>query len=88
MTCFAGSDACVAPVLNLSEARSHPHHVARGAYVRLEGIPQPAPAPRFASTPGRVAGRPPHAGEHTVEILSAAGFSQAEIAGLREAEAI
>lgn len=88
MTRFAGSDACVAPVLNLSEARSHPHHVARGTYIRLEGIPQPAPAPRFASTPGRVAGRPPKAGEHTVEILSAAGFSQAEICGLREAEAI
>ena len=88
MTRFAGSDACVAPVLNLSEARRHPHHVARGTYVSVEGVPQPAPAPRFGGTPGRVAGGPPRPGEHTVEILSAAGFSQAEISGLREAEAI
>lgn len=87
-THFAGSDACVAPVLNLSEARRHPHHVARRAFLEADGIAQPAPAPRFGGTPGRVGGKPPTPGEHTVEILSAAGFSRADIAGLREAEAI
>ena len=85
---FAGSDACVAPVLNLSEARAHPHHVARRTYMQVDGIPQPAPAPRFGGTPGRAGRSPPAPGEHTIEVLSAAGFSRAEIAGLREAEAI
>ena len=85
---FAGSDACVAPVLNLSEARAHPHHLARSAYTQIDGIPQPAPAPRFGATPGRAGGRPPAPGEHTVEVLSAAGFSRADIAALRAAEAI
>lgn len=85
---FAGSDACVAPVLNLSEARIHPHHVARRTFLEIGGVPQPAPAPRFGGAPGRVGGKPPAPGEHTIEVLSAAGFSRADIAGLREAEAI
>jgi alpha-methylacyl-CoA racemase len=42
-----GSDACFAPVLDLGEARSHPHNVARGAFVDYGGVVQPAPAPRF-----------------------------------------
>ncbi|WP_088287267.1 CaiB/BaiF CoA-transferase family protein [Kineosporia sp. A_224] len=48
---FAGSDACVSPVLTPWEARSHPHHVARDAFVDLDGVVQPAPAPRFDRTP-------------------------------------
>ncbi len=48
---FDGSDACVTPVLSLDEARVHPHHVARGAFAQVGGIPQPAPAPRFSRTP-------------------------------------
>jgi len=48
---FAGSDACVTPVLSLSEARAHPHHAARQAFVEVQGTPQPAPAPRFSRTP-------------------------------------
>jgi alpha-methylacyl-CoA racemase len=85
---FEGSDACVAPVLNLSEARAHPHHLARAAYLQVDGVSHPAPAPRFGRTPGRIGSGPPAPGEHTVEILAAAGFSHADIGGLREAEAI
>jgi alpha-methylacyl-CoA racemase len=48
---FAGSDACVTPVLDLFEAPSHPHNVARGAFRDLDGVAVPAPAPRFSATP-------------------------------------
>jgi alpha-methylacyl-CoA racemase len=48
---FAGTQACVTPVLTFDEAPGHPHHVARSAYVALDSVPQPAPAPRFSATP-------------------------------------
>lgn len=48
---FADRDACVAPVLDMGEAPSHPHAVARSAFVAVDGVPQPAPAPRFDRTP-------------------------------------
>lgn len=51
---FAGSDACFAPVLRLSEAAAHPHQVARRAFVDVDGMRQPAPAPRFSRTPSTV----------------------------------
>jgi len=53
---FEGSDACVAPVLSLDEAPSHPHLRARGVYAELDGIVQPAAAPRFSRTPGEAGG--------------------------------
>ena len=46
-----GSDACFAPVLAPAEAAAHPHHVARATFVRIDGIAQPAPVPRFSATP-------------------------------------
>ena len=49
-----GSDACFAPVLRLSEARAHPHLIAREAFVEIDGVVQPAPAPRFSRTPARI----------------------------------
>ncbi len=77
-----GTDICFAPVLSIAEAPGHPHAVARGAYVDMGGVPQPAPAPRFSRTPGaaRVA---PRRGEHTEAVLGEAGFSAGEIAALR-----
>jgi alpha-methylacyl-CoA racemase len=48
---FAGTDACVAPVLTPAEAPGHPHNRARSVFVDVDGVPQPAPAPRFARTP-------------------------------------
>ena len=46
-TVFEGSDACVAPVLTMDEAPGHPHNVARGTFLTIDGVVQPAPAPRF-----------------------------------------
>ncbi len=51
---FAGSDACVAPVLTLAEAPSHPQLAARETFVTIDGVVQPAPAPRFSRTPSRI----------------------------------
>ena len=53
---FAGTDACVAPVLALGEAPAHPHNAARGTFVEVDGVRQPAPAPRFSRTPTAVPG--------------------------------
>ena len=53
---FSGSQACVTPVLSLTEAAEHPHHIARQAFVEIDGVVQPASAPRFSRTPGRVPG--------------------------------
>lgn len=66
---FAGSDACVAPVLGFKEAPEHPHLAARGIFVDLAGVRQPAPAPRFDRTPGAVQRPPARRGEHTREVL-------------------
>ena len=67
---FAGSDACVAPVLGLGDATRHPHLVARGTFVEHGGVVQPAPAPRFSRTPGELDRLPPAAGQHTDEVLA------------------
>jgi alpha-methylacyl-CoA racemase len=65
-----GTDVCFAPVLSLEEAPKHPHNVHRNTFLELEGIVQPAPAPRFSRTPGEVARPPAHAGQHTDEVLA------------------
>jgi alpha-methylacyl-CoA racemase len=68
---FDGSDACVAPVLSLSEAAAgaHPHLAARETFVTRHGVAQPAPAPRFATTPADLTTPPPYPGEHTRQAL-------------------
>ncbi len=53
-----GTDVCFAPVLDFGEAMRHPHNVARGTYPEIEGVQQPAPAPRFSATPAEI-GRTP-----------------------------
>jgi alpha-methylacyl-CoA racemase len=80
---FEGTDACVAPVLDLNEAPEHPHNVARQAFVEVGGVPQPAPAPRFSRTPGRVDRDPPRPGEHTDEILKELGLDDTSVEALR-----
>lgn len=80
-----GRDACLAPVLTMAQAAEHPHLQARGTIVERDGVPQPAPAPRFSATPSAL-DRPPAApGQHTTEVLQAWGFSEAEAAELRAA---
>ncbi|MGH6957166.1 MAG: CaiB/BaiF CoA transferase family protein [Caulobacteraceae bacterium] len=64
------TDVCFAPVLDLAEAPRHPHNVARRTFVEVEGVTQPAPAPRFSATPGAVQGPPPAIGAHTGAVLA------------------
>jgi alpha-methylacyl-CoA racemase len=82
-TAFEGSDACFAPVLTFSEARGHAHNAARGGYVEVAGIPQPAPAPRFSRTPGAVARKPPERGEGGRAALGDWGLAASEIDKLK-----
>ena len=83
-----GSDVCFAPVLTIEEAPSHPHNVARGTFVEVDGVVQPAPSPRFSRTPGAIS-RPPSApAADTDEALADWGVSEGEIAKLREAGAV
>lgn len=65
---FEGSDACVAPVLSLREAPAHPHLAARGTFVDHGGITQPAPAPRFSTTPTDVRTGPAQPGADTEAV--------------------
>ncbi len=85
---FAGTDACVAPVLTATEAVGASHATARDAFVEVGGIAQPAPAPRFSRTPSAVQRAPAAPGSHTVEALTDWGCTAAEIAALRTAGAI
>ena len=64
-----GTDACFAPVLDLDEVQVHPHNAARQTIVTIDGVAQPAPAPRFSRTPGAVQGPPPGIGAHTQDVL-------------------
>jgi alpha-methylacyl-CoA racemase len=83
-----GTDACFAPVLSLAEAPLHRHNRARNTFVRIEDVTQPAPAPRFDKTPAGKPGRPPATGEHTLSVLTGAGFSTQEISRLRAQDVI
>ena len=80
---FAGTDACVSPVLTLAEAPAHPHAVARKAFVAVGDISQPAPAPRFDRTPAGVPSPPPRPGADTDAVLAGLGLAAAAVADLR-----
>ncbi|MFO1414518.1 MAG: CaiB/BaiF CoA-transferase family protein [Burkholderiales bacterium] len=81
-TVFAGSDACVAPVLSFAEVDRHPHAVARESFVTLAGVTQPAPAPRYSRTPGHVRGTPPERGAGGRAALADWGFDESAVAEL------
>jgi alpha-methylacyl-CoA racemase len=85
---FDGTDACVAPVLSLTEAPEHPHNVARGAFVDVAGTPQPAPAPRFSRTPGQVRRAAPVHGADTDAVLAELGYDADTVATLRRDGAV
>jgi alpha-methylacyl-CoA racemase len=78
-----GTDACVAPVLSMGEAPQHPHNVARGSFIEVGGVSQAAPAPRFSRSEPGVPQAPRPAGSDTVDVLRAAGYSDAAIESLR-----
>ncbi len=83
-----GTDVCFAPVLSLAEAPQHAHNRARGAFVEIEGVTQPAPAPRYSRTPGAVARTAPRRGEGGAQALADWGFGKTEIEGFRAAGAL
>lgn len=84
-TLLEGTDVCFAPVLRIDEVAQHPHAVARGGYIDLNGITQPAPAPRFSRSQPNTPTPPVKPGTHTDILLAEAGFSADEIAALRAA---
>jgi alpha-methylacyl-CoA racemase len=83
-----GTDVCFAPVLNFIDAPSHPANVARNAYIEVDGVTQPAPAPRFSRTPSEVRNGGSAAGADTETILAEMGFSENEVDELKNAGAI
>ena len=70
-----GTDVCFAPVLSLLEAPAHPHNVARNGFLTVDGVVQPAPAPRFSRTAPEVKHGPVPAGSDSRAVLADAGFS-------------
>ncbi|MDT7805104.1 MAG: alpha-methylacyl-CoA racemase [Actinomycetota bacterium] len=81
-----GTDACLTPVLSPQEAAGHPHNAARGTFVEIGGLVQPAPAPRFDRTPPETPEAPRTKGSDTEAVLAELGVTDLE--ALREAGAI
>ncbi|HEY8480070.1 MAG TPA: CaiB/BaiF CoA-transferase family protein [Spirillospora sp.] len=75
---FVPSDACVAPVLSMTEAVDHPFNTARGVFPELAGHPQPAPAPRFSRTAAETDGVPSRPGGDTRAVLEDLGFTDVD----------
>ncbi|MDA1299855.1 MAG: CaiB/BaiF CoA-transferase family protein [Proteobacteria bacterium] len=79
-----GSDVCFAPVLSLNEVHEHPHNVHRQTFVQLDGLTQPAPAPRFSRTAATLSHGARRPGEDGRQVLESAGISSDEIDSLVE----
>jgi len=67
---FEGTDACVSEVVEMRDLAAHPHNKERGVLIDVDGVEQPAPAPRFSATPLPTPSRPPLNGEHTSAALT------------------
>jgi alpha-methylacyl-CoA racemase len=78
-----GSDVCFAPVLEIDEAPGYPANAARKVFVEVEGVVQPAPAPRFSVTPGAIQGPPPKIGSDAVGSLRDWGLGDDRVAELQ-----
>ncbi|HVP23207.1 MAG TPA: CoA transferase, partial [Conexivisphaerales archaeon] len=76
---FEGKDACVAPVLDLHEVGLHAHNRARGLITALDGVDQPAPAPRLSRTPGEATKGGTPRGAETREVLEQLGYGPDEV---------
>ena len=77
--------SCAAPVLTITEAPSHPHNVARQTFIEVDGVPQPAPAPRFSRTVPAPPRSPSLPGDHTRAVLARLGFDEGAVAELTDA---
>jgi alpha-methylacyl-CoA racemase len=82
------TDVCFAPVLRMSEAARHPHNVARGTFVEVGGMTQPAPAPRFSRTGAEIDRPSAHDGEHTEAVLRDWGIADDRIDALVDTGAV
>ncbi len=83
-----GTDVCFAPILSWDEAPDHPHNKERGTFVEIDGVMQPAPAPRFSRTAPEISRAPTVAGADNDEVLSDWGFSADAIEALKGSGAI
>jgi alpha-methylacyl-CoA racemase len=81
---FAGTDACVAPVLGWDEVEAHPHNAARGNFIRVDNVLQAAAAPRFSKTDCAIPTPPEAPGTSTRAVLAGLGYSDEDIAALAE----
>jgi alpha-methylacyl-CoA racemase len=82
---FEGTDACVAPILNMTEAPKHPHNVERGSFIEVGGHIQPGPAPKFSRSAPQVSGGAPRPGADTESVLlEAAGYDAEALTALRD----
>jgi len=79
-----GTDVCFAPVLDWDEAPRHPHNAARGTFIDIDGVTQPAPAPRFSASAPETPAPPAPPGAHSEDILRDWGLAQPRIDELRE----
>jgi alpha-methylacyl-CoA racemase len=80
-----GTDVCFAPVLDMAEAPRHPHNAARGTFVERDGVPQPAPAPRFSRTQAEIGSPPSVPGQDGAAVLADWGWSAASVDALQRA---
>jgi alpha-methylacyl-CoA racemase len=83
-----GTDACFAPVMGFGDAPSHPQMRARGAFVTVDNVVQPAPAPRYSVTQLDVPRAPSVPNDDADGVLRVCGYSQREIDELRRAGAL
>ncbi|MFT3814918.1 MAG: CaiB/BaiF CoA-transferase family protein [Acidovorax sp.] len=84
----AGTQSCIVPVLSLAEAPRNAHIQQRGSFVEVDGVVQPAPAPRFSRTPGAIQNPPPRPGQDADAVLADWGFSAQEQQAMRAAGAV
>jgi len=83
-----GTDACLTPVLSPWEAAAHPHNAARGTFVSVGDVVQPAPAPKFTRTPPSAPTPPSPTGADTDAVLTELGLTENEISALRSEQVI
>jgi alpha-methylacyl-CoA racemase len=83
---FDGTDACVSPVLSMTDAPTYPHNQVRGTFMEVDGVQQPAPAPRFSATPATTPRMSSgDNGADTETVLESIGYNKDRIASLKQA---